>query len=170
MSFKAALTRAKQPLFDDLQVGNAQMKRHLSFPCEPYHILRCLKEAQDYMMQKNAEKENLLAGLRRNGFLSYRPDFATGLLRRTDDADWAKCFPEGSQRIPEPWTTLNENLRCLTSKQQRMLLMKLSGLSLSTARRLLSQSLHLSASLGLMRLQQLRLPSFRSILQPGMQA
>ncbi len=103
MSFKAALTRAKQSLLDDLQVGNAQMRHQLSFPCEPYHILRCLKEAQDYMIQKNAEKENLLAGLRRNGFLSYRPDFATGLLRRTDDAEWAKCFSEGSQMIPEQW-------------------------------------------------------------------
>ena len=74
-----------------------------SFICEPYHILRVLKESQGYMQGRNAEVEYLSAGMRRNGFLSWRPDFVSGTLRRADEAEWAKAFPEGYQRICKQW-------------------------------------------------------------------
>jgi len=67
------------------------------------NIIRIAREAHEGVEKRNAELNLILAGSRRNGMLSYRPDFAQNKLVRSDSQDWAKSLPEGSHRMKESW-------------------------------------------------------------------
>jgi len=67
------------------------------------NIMRIAQEAHAGVEAKNAELNLILAGARRNGMLSYRPDFTQNKLVRSDSQDWAKSLPEGSHRMKESW-------------------------------------------------------------------
>jgi hypothetical protein len=50
------------------------------------------------------EKDMVLAGLRRNGMLSYRPDVDGKKLVEVDkDCEWAKDLPFQSHRLKDSW-------------------------------------------------------------------
>ena len=58
--------------------------------------------AQSEMSLRQTQKNWILAGLRRNGMLAYRPDLESGELKPLQD-DPVADFPQGSARFPSAW-------------------------------------------------------------------
>ena len=56
-----------------------------TFKCGPYEQLRIACEALEKLDADNVDTSNLLAAMRRNGFLALRPDLEQGRLVRVDD-------------------------------------------------------------------------------------
>ena len=66
-------------------------------------MLKLIYEAHIHTVQLNAKDTLVLAGLRRNGMLSWRPSVSQMKLVRSDSQQWAKGLPEGSHRYPAEW-------------------------------------------------------------------
>ena len=67
------------------------------------NIIKIAHEAHKGMVKRAGELNLVLAGLRRNRMLSWRPDLSKGKLVRSDEQQWAKDLPEGSHRQKESW-------------------------------------------------------------------
>ena len=65
-------------------------------------IAQCLHEGMEGMVEKNNERQWVLKGLRRNGFLAMRPG-RDGIMKWCGEEPWAKDMPLGSDRIHEGW-------------------------------------------------------------------
>ena len=65
-------------------------------------MAECLDYAMRAMIKRNNEKDWVLAGLRRNGFLAMRPG-EDGRMKWCGEEAWAKDKPLGSTRIHEGW-------------------------------------------------------------------
>ena len=85
----AAKAEGEMAVLDDLSLEN---------------ILKIAGRAHKGVQEKVADTKLVLAGLRRNRMLSWRPDLKTGKLIRSDEQSWAKELPEGSHRQREEWS------------------------------------------------------------------
>ncbi len=59
--------------------------------------------AQELLEKENAEKNWVLAAMRRNSMLSWRPDVKAKQFARSDSQEWAKELSEGTSRMRESW-------------------------------------------------------------------
>ena len=59
--------------------------------------------AHEYMEEMNVVKNVVLAGLRRNGMLAYRPSLSAKKLVRACEQPWAAKLSQGSHRMPARW-------------------------------------------------------------------
>ena len=74
-----------------------------TFQCGPREVLRVAYAAHMRVVENNERDRIVLAGLRRNGMLSYRPSLSSGCLVRSDCQAWAQELPEGGHRYPREW-------------------------------------------------------------------
>ena len=74
----------------------------MSLACRPYEIMRITNAAHDGVVKRNRDTNLVLAGLRRNGQLGYRPDLTNQRLVKVEEiADtWSAGLKEGSHRYP----------------------------------------------------------------------
>ena len=71
--------------------------------CGPAEIMKIVYEAQQAQKKRAAEAEWILKGLRRNGYLHWRPDLLQMKMVKSEDQDWTADKPEGSYRFPSRW-------------------------------------------------------------------
>ena len=114
---KACSRRCKENIKREMraQAEEDRVKHPVGFKCGPYEILRIAFEAHEYMEQKNIAENTVLAGMRQNYMLSYRPNLRTGKMERCDTQAWCKeeadeerkektgRMSEGSHRIQNSW-------------------------------------------------------------------
>ena len=101
-SFKAFCTREQMALKRELRDNAIAENTACVLKCGPYEVLRIVHNAFLRLEQQNAEKGNLLACLRRNGFLAYRPDWEKRCLRPVV-GELAEKLPMGNHRMPSKW-------------------------------------------------------------------
>ena len=66
-------------------------------------MMQITVKAQEALEQANADKNWVLAGMRRNFMLSYRPDLDKQQLVKSSEQAWAAEFPEGTSRLKSSW-------------------------------------------------------------------
>ena len=101
--FKAAVRRSKDDMKRDMRAVGEASGKAASFACGPAEMLKLIYEAHMHTVQLNAKDNLVLAGLRRNGMLSWRPSVSQMKLVRSDSQQWAKDLPEVSHRYPAEW-------------------------------------------------------------------
>ena len=74
-----------------------------SLACGPRRLLRIAHAAHMHAVRLNEEQNLVLAGLRRNGMLSFRPRLSEKRLVRSDTQALCRGLPEGSHRYPKEW-------------------------------------------------------------------
>ena len=103
-SFKAACRREEKSLRQEIK-HEFKVRGERGVPkMGAYELLRIVDAGHASQIRRQSKDNFIIGGLRRNMMLSYRPDFSAGRLRRTDEAAWAKKFPEGSERIQSGWS------------------------------------------------------------------
>ena len=112
---KACTRRVKEDIKREMRAeAEAKGQKHpIGFKCGPYEILRISYEAHVHMEQKNEAENTVLAGMRQNFMLSYRPNLRTGKMERCDTQEWCQQaeeeektsgrMSEGSHRIQSSW-------------------------------------------------------------------
>jgi hypothetical protein len=102
---KAFARKAKEELLSDKKLAAKQQKQLMSLSCAPFEILTIASKAHQAVEVRNAETKLVLAGLRRNGQLGYRPNLATGKLEKVEmtEGSWCENLKEGSHRYPGSW-------------------------------------------------------------------
>jgi len=103
-SLKAAATREKASLRKMMRAAAVSKNEPApSHRVGQYELLRIAAAAHDHMVELNLEKNVVLAGLRRNGMLAWRPSLSQGKLVRSDEQEWTKSLPQGNHRMPAEW-------------------------------------------------------------------
>ena len=105
---KAAATRAQAELRRELQEQAISEGVEPCYKCGPYEILVIAFKACRYVEQQNAETQLLVKCLRRNGFMSFRPDLKKKRLVKVEDIleplqTWAVDKPIGGHRVKQAW-------------------------------------------------------------------
>ena len=102
---KAFARKAKEELLSDKKLAAKQQKQLMSLSCTPFEIMTIASKAHQAVEVRNAETKLVLAGLRRNGQLGYRPNLATGKLEKVEmtEGSWCETLKEGSHRYPASW-------------------------------------------------------------------
>jgi len=102
---KAFARKAKDELLTDKKLAAKQQKQLMSLSCKPFEIMTIASKAHQAVEVRNAETKLVLAGLRRNGALGYRPNLATGKLEKVEmtQGAWCEDLKEGSHRYPGAW-------------------------------------------------------------------
>ena len=102
---KAFARKAKEELLLEKKLAAKQQKQLMSLRCAPFEIMTIVSKAHQAVEVRNAETKLVLAGLRRNGQLGYRPNLATGKLEKVEMAEgtWCEQLKEGSHRYPAAW-------------------------------------------------------------------
>ena len=106
---KCAATRCRNELRRELAEKARLEDVQPVYRCGRYEVLRTSYEACRHVEKQNEETTILLASLRRNGFLAFRPNVDKGTLERCDDQPWAQDFKQGCHRVKNSWT---ENRHC----------------------------------------------------------
>ena len=75
----------------------------LSFSIGIYEILEIAHAAHEHMEQINAERNLVIAGLRHNGTLAYRPSLSAKKLARACEQPWTAKLSQGNHRMPARW-------------------------------------------------------------------
>ena len=100
---------AKKKLITEMKERDAAEGKESDFKVGTYEILVIANEAHKGMVEKNLKEDSVLAGMRRNGFLSWRPDLEQGKFVRSDEQAWCQNpdgsvkFQEGSHRLRDEW-------------------------------------------------------------------
>ena len=105
---KTAAGRAQGELRRELQEKAISEGVEPCYKCGPYEILVIAFKACRYVEQQNAETQLLLKCLRRNGFMSFRPDLKKKQLVKVEDIleplqTWAVDKPIGGHRVKQAW-------------------------------------------------------------------
>ena len=112
---KRAAEHCKQKIITEVKEDAELKGQPADFKIGTYELLRIANAAHQGMVEKNLTQDSVLAGMRRNGFLSWRPDLEKGQFVRADEQDWCKNadgtvkFPEGSHRMKDDWLVENYN-------------------------------------------------------------
>jgi hypothetical protein len=69
----------------------------------PYEIMVIIQAALKDTRQLIKEKNTILAGLRRNGYLAWRPNLHTKCFDKASGQAWCADLPEGSHRMAKNW-------------------------------------------------------------------
>ena len=99
--FKALCERAKRRVLEAQKATCKKEGKREEFRCTPYNVFYIIQEGLKELALKTKERNLVLAGLRRNGMLAYRPT-SKGLVKASEEA-WAKDLPEISHRLKESW-------------------------------------------------------------------
>ena len=126
---KACSRRSKEQIKREMrtQASRDEEDKPIGFRCGPYEVLRISYECHQYMEEQNEKKNTVLAGMRQNYMLSYRPNLRTGKMERCDTQEWCQAeelVKEGSHRIKASWAQdryswLDENMRPKQPEWQR---------------------------------------------------
>ena len=103
---KRASDRKKQDILgENRERAQARGEKCPVVKCSKVDMLRICLAGHERVEKLNAETNNLLAGLRRNGFLRWKPDVKTKRLVRIDEVypKMKQNMPERSHRVPESW-------------------------------------------------------------------
>ena len=100
---KSASRRVKAEVKREMRSAASAAGEVATFKCGFWEILRIAYESHQAVVEENAKNKTVLAGMRRNGMLSWRPDTRNKKLVRSDEQAWAKGLPEGSHRYPKEW-------------------------------------------------------------------
>ena len=102
---KAFARKAKDELLLEKKLAAKQQKQLMSLSCAPFEIMTIASKAHKAVEVRNAETQLVLAGLRRNGQLGYRPNLAAGKLEKVEmtPGTWSEVLKEGSHRYPGAW-------------------------------------------------------------------
>ena len=100
---KAAAERAKAELSREMRREAELRKTRASFVCGVREIVKIAAEAHAAIVQMNAKVNLVLAGLRRNAMLVWRPDALTGKLYECSHEDWCKDLKIGNHRMKSSW-------------------------------------------------------------------
>ena len=66
-------------------------------------MMQITVKAQEALEKANEDKRWVLAGMRRNFMLSYRPDLDKQQMVKSSEQAWAAEFPEGTSRLKSSW-------------------------------------------------------------------
>ena len=102
--FKSLMRRAVD---EKRRVGMMKQRQDEAAPSDLHklsirEIAECLDLSMQAMIDKNHEKQWVLAGLRRNGFLVLRPE-KQGRMVHQENQQWCQDKPIGSSRISQTW-------------------------------------------------------------------
>ena len=100
---KSAVLRSKDVMKREMRNTGEASGKVANFVCGPFQVLRLIHEAHMHTVSCNLKTNFVLAGLRRNGMLSWRPSLSQMKLVRSDGQAWAQQLPEGSHRYPSEW-------------------------------------------------------------------
>lgn len=100
---KAACRRAQGEMKKAMRELAIREGKVANFKCGPYEVLKLAFEAHSHCAEVSIKNNLVLAGLRRNGMLSWRPVPEENKFVRSDSQPWAKDLPEGSHRYPSSW-------------------------------------------------------------------
>ena len=75
----------------------------LTLKCGHKEYLWIIQEALTRLKVKTEANNTVLAGLRRNGNLAWRPNLQEGTFERADKEAWARSLPEESHRLKKSW-------------------------------------------------------------------
>eukprot|EP00438_Fugacium_kawagutii_P001387 Skav209305 [mRNA] locus=scaffold994:205116:208401:- [translate_table: standard] len=98
---------AGQKVDEKRRLGMMRQREDVAAPSDIHklsimEIAECLDKSMQKMIEKNDEKQWVLAGLRRNGFLVMRPDQQGKMVHQVDQP-WCEDKPIGSSRISQTW-------------------------------------------------------------------
>ena len=100
---KVIAEEVKDEVRQELKMKALKEKIPATYRCFAYEVLKILKVSLDRLEAKMAEEQIVLKACRRNGLLSYRPDFEKRQLVRCDAQAWCAGMPEGSHRLKASW-------------------------------------------------------------------
>ena len=102
---KASEVKKMEILTEKRERAQARGEKSPNGSCSKVDMLRICLAGHAAAEKLNAETNNLLAGVRRNGFLRWKPDVKSGRLVRADEAypKMKTDMPERSHRLPESW-------------------------------------------------------------------
>eukprot|EP00438_Fugacium_kawagutii_P015848 Skav209332 [mRNA] locus=scaffold241:476:7318:+ [translate_table: standard] len=97
----------KREVDEKRRLGMMRQREDVAAPSDIHklsimEIAECLDKSMQKMIEKNDEKQWVLAGLRRNGFLVMRPDQQGKMVHQVDQP-WCEDKPIGSSRISQTW-------------------------------------------------------------------
>ena len=100
-------SQVKHKVDECMREGMAKQRVDEAAPSDHYKmsikdVATAIDSAMEHMVQKNEKDQWVLAGLRRNGFLLFRPNEKGQLIYQTKQ-DWCKHLPIGPTRISENW-------------------------------------------------------------------
>ena len=102
-SFKSNVAQAQGEV-RKVQIAAAKAKGvKCTLKCGPAEIMKIVYEAQQAQKKRAAEVEWIVKGLRRNGYLHWRPDLQQMKMVKSEDQDWTADKPEGFYRFPSRW-------------------------------------------------------------------
>ena len=73
------------------------------FKCGARQILKICSKSQALQVERQRDRPWILAAARRNGWLAWRPNLATGKLEDCSLQDWAADLRLGCYRLPSEW-------------------------------------------------------------------
>ena len=102
---RASELKKKEILGENRERAQALGCKNPEVRCSKVDMLRICLAGHERVEKLNAETKNLLAGLRRNGFLRWKPDVNKKRLVRIDEVypKMKQNMPERSHRVPESW-------------------------------------------------------------------
>ena len=100
---KAACKRAQDEMKKSMRELAIREGKVANFKHGPYEVLQLAFEAHSHCAEVATKNNLVLAGLRRNGMLSWRPVPEEKRFARSDSQPWAKTLLEGSHRYPSSW-------------------------------------------------------------------
>jgi hypothetical protein len=102
-SLKAAVAREQLHMRNAMRAQATAPDEVARLRCGALELLGVAHACHEAMVEHNLRNNAVLAGLRRNGMLSWRPCLSRRCLVRSDSQPWAQKLPEGSQRYPKEW-------------------------------------------------------------------
>jgi hypothetical protein len=103
MRLKAKASQVQERIRVELiKLAEAEGTRPI-FRCGVYEIMRTLVESIEELVVDMAPGQDLLAAMRRNGWLAVRPSLSQGTFVRADEQAWCQGFPEGNHRMRKSW-------------------------------------------------------------------
>ena len=91
---KAISQEVKDEIRQELKLKAIQEKVPASYTCFAYEVLKILKMSLDRLKVKMDKDQLVLKAARRNGMLSYRPDFEIRQLVKAGSQSWVADMPE----------------------------------------------------------------------------
>jgi hypothetical protein len=101
--FKAKATNAKERLKMDLKAKAKKEGTRESWNIGLYPMMKIISEALKGLEQETIDRNLVLAGLRRNGMLAYRPNVEKKFLYPLTDEEWVSKLPFQSHRLKAAW-------------------------------------------------------------------
>ena len=100
---KAAMSRCKDEMKREMRTIAEKFAQVANFKRTPLEEIKIAHAGHVHLEELNSKQNLVVAGLRRNGLLSWRPDVEKKSFVRADSQPWCKDLAEGSHRYPKSW-------------------------------------------------------------------